>query len=153
MIQYVTEGFDMLLKAFNDEVYLKTLTRLDKLFDEGEALLERVHWEESEGEITSDVDKKVLNEMFRGNHITLFSCIFRKAKIEAVNRSEAWFDSTNSQLITAMEQRCEIQPVIGLHRRLDTLGKSRNTRQIGLPTSPPYLSSSFHIPTISRAST
>lgn len=62
----------MLLRAFNDEVYLKTLTRLDKLFDEAEALLERVHWEESEGEITSDVDKKVLNEMFRGNYNIIF---------------------------------------------------------------------------------
>ncbi|KAM6493777.1 hypothetical protein JOM56_010138 [Amanita muscaria] len=45
---YETEGFDMLLKAFNDTKYLETLTGLDKLFDEGEAVLESVDWDEAE---------------------------------------------------------------------------------------------------------
>ncbi|KAJ3514137.1 hypothetical protein NLJ89_g2546 [Agrocybe chaxingu] len=42
-------GFEMLVKAFNDAKFLETLTGLDKLFDEGEAALESVEWEE-EGE-------------------------------------------------------------------------------------------------------
>jgi len=45
---YEKEGFDMLLKAFNDTKYLESLTGLDKLFDEGEAALESVDWEEAE---------------------------------------------------------------------------------------------------------
>lgn len=39
----------MLLRAFNDQKYLETLTGLDKLFDEGEAILESVDWEEEDG--------------------------------------------------------------------------------------------------------
>lgn len=46
---YETEGFDMMLKAFNDAKYLEKLTGLDKLFDESEKALESVDWEE-EGE-------------------------------------------------------------------------------------------------------
>ena len=46
---YEHEGFDMLLKAFNDTKYLEGLTGLDKLFDEGEAALESVDWDEGEG--------------------------------------------------------------------------------------------------------
>lgn len=41
----------MLIKAFNDQKYLETLTGLDKLFEEGEAALESIDWEEDgEGE-------------------------------------------------------------------------------------------------------
>ncbi|KAG6826696.1 hypothetical protein H0H92_014812 [Tricholoma furcatifolium] len=43
---YEKEGFDMMLKAFNDPKYLPELTGLDKLYDEGEAALENVDWEE-----------------------------------------------------------------------------------------------------------
>jgi len=46
---YEQEGFAMLLKVFNDTKYLEQLTGLDKLFDEGEAALERVDWDEGEG--------------------------------------------------------------------------------------------------------
>ncbi len=46
---YEKEGFEMLVKAFNDVKYLESLTGLDKLFSEGEAALEAVDWEE-EGE-------------------------------------------------------------------------------------------------------
>ena len=45
---YEKDGFDMLLKAFNDTQYLECLTGLDKLFDEGEAVLESVDWDEGE---------------------------------------------------------------------------------------------------------
>jgi ubiquitin-like modifier-activating enzyme ATG7 len=40
----------MLLKAFNDQKYLETLTGLDKLYDEGEAALESVDWDEDDDE-------------------------------------------------------------------------------------------------------
>ena len=40
----------MLLKAFNDHKYLETLTGLDKLYDEGEAALEAVDWDDDEGD-------------------------------------------------------------------------------------------------------
>lgn len=43
---YETEGFEMMIKAFNDAKYLESLTGLDKLFDEGEAALEKVDWDE-----------------------------------------------------------------------------------------------------------
>ncbi|GLB36667.1 putative E1-like protein-activating [Lyophyllum shimeji] len=43
---YEKEGFEMMLKAFNDSKYLPTLTGLDKLYDEGEAVLESVDWDE-----------------------------------------------------------------------------------------------------------
>ncbi|THH32938.1 hypothetical protein EUX98_g1274 [Antrodiella citrinella] len=42
---YEKKGFDMMLKAFNDQGYLEKLTGLDKLYDEGEAALENVDWE------------------------------------------------------------------------------------------------------------
>lgn len=47
---YETEGFDMLLKAFNDQKFLEKLTGLDKLFAEGEAALESEDWDEDDGE-------------------------------------------------------------------------------------------------------
>jgi hypothetical protein len=48
---YEKEGFDMLLKVFNDQTYLEKLSGLDKLAEEGEAALEAVDWdEEGEGE-------------------------------------------------------------------------------------------------------
>ena len=37
---YETQGFEMLLKAFNDQGYLEQLTGLDKLYAEGDAALE-----------------------------------------------------------------------------------------------------------------
>jgi ubiquitin-like modifier-activating enzyme ATG7 len=43
---YESDGFNMLLKAFNDKKYLETLTGLDKLYDEGEAVLEAINWDE-----------------------------------------------------------------------------------------------------------
>ncbi|KAH9990024.1 E1-like protein-activating [Russula vinacea] len=46
---YETEGFAMLLKAFNETGFLESLTGLDKLHAEGEQALEAVDWEE-EGE-------------------------------------------------------------------------------------------------------
>lgn len=46
---YETEGFVMLLKAFNESGFLENLTGLDKLHAEGEQALEAVDWDE-EGE-------------------------------------------------------------------------------------------------------
>jgi ubiquitin-like modifier-activating enzyme ATG7 len=40
----------MMLKAFNDRKYLETLTGLDKLYDEGEAALESVDWDQDDDE-------------------------------------------------------------------------------------------------------
>ena len=40
----------MLLKAFNEQKFLEELTGLDKLYDEGEAALEAVGWNDDEGE-------------------------------------------------------------------------------------------------------
>ena len=37
---YETEGFDMLLKAFNDTEFLPELTGLSKLYEETQAALE-----------------------------------------------------------------------------------------------------------------
>jgi len=37
---YEKQRFDMLLQAFNDVKYLETLTGLDKLYNEGEAMLD-----------------------------------------------------------------------------------------------------------------
>ncbi|EGO00864.1 autophagy-related protein [Serpula lacrymans var. lacrymans S7.3] len=45
---YEENGFDMLLKAFNEPGYLEFLTGLDKLYDEGDAALESVDWDEEE---------------------------------------------------------------------------------------------------------
>jgi ubiquitin-like modifier-activating enzyme ATG7 len=38
----------MMLKAFNETGYLEALTGLDKLYDQGEAALEDVDWDEEE---------------------------------------------------------------------------------------------------------
>lgn len=43
---YETHGFEMLLKAFNEQKYLETLTGLDKLYAEGEAAFESVDWDD-----------------------------------------------------------------------------------------------------------
>ncbi|KAF8513191.1 hypothetical protein JB92DRAFT_2924654 [Gautieria morchelliformis] len=45
---YETQGFDMLLKAFNESGYLEKLTGLDQLHNEGEAALESVDWDEDD---------------------------------------------------------------------------------------------------------
>ncbi|PWN43344.1 putative APG7-component of the autophagic system [Ceraceosorus guamensis] len=47
---YRKDGFDMLLKAFNDEVYLEKITGLDKLKAETEALDADLDWSGSEAE-------------------------------------------------------------------------------------------------------
>lgn len=44
----------MLLEAFNDTKYLEKLTGLDKLFDEGEAALESIDWDDDGEEIGDD---------------------------------------------------------------------------------------------------
>jgi ubiquitin-like modifier-activating enzyme ATG7 len=41
----------MLLQAFNEQGYLEKLTGLDKLYDEGEAALEAVDWDEDDDEM------------------------------------------------------------------------------------------------------
>lgn len=46
---YEKEGFDMMLKAFNEPKYLETLTGLDKLYEEGQAALDNVDWDVDEG--------------------------------------------------------------------------------------------------------
>ncbi|KAF8839254.1 E1-like protein-activating [Paxillus ammoniavirescens] len=47
---YEEQGFPMLLKAFNETGYLEGLTGLDKLYDEGDAALESVDWEDEDGD-------------------------------------------------------------------------------------------------------
>ncbi|KIP07781.1 hypothetical protein PHLGIDRAFT_29879 [Phlebiopsis gigantea 11061_1 CR5-6] len=42
---YEAQGFDVLLRAFNEPKFLETLTGLDQLYSEGEAALESVDWE------------------------------------------------------------------------------------------------------------
>ncbi|KAL4263206.1 Ubiquitin-like modifier-activating enzyme ATG7 [Pleurotus pulmonarius] len=51
---YEKEGFEMMLKAFNEPKYLETLTGLDKLYEEGQAALDNVDWEVDEGEGSGD---------------------------------------------------------------------------------------------------
>ncbi|KAJ3984434.1 hypothetical protein F5890DRAFT_1517061 [Lentinula detonsa] len=46
---YESQGFDMMLNAFNDPKYLERLTGLDKLYEDGEKALEDVDWVEEEG--------------------------------------------------------------------------------------------------------
>jgi ubiquitin-like modifier-activating enzyme ATG7 len=46
---YEKDGFDMLLKVFNDQKYLEEVAGLDKLKEEGEAALEAVDWDEDDG--------------------------------------------------------------------------------------------------------
>jgi ubiquitin-like modifier-activating enzyme ATG7 len=49
---YETQGFAMMLQVFDEPRYLEKLTRLDKLYDDGEAALETVDWdEEDEGDM------------------------------------------------------------------------------------------------------
>ncbi|KIK68841.1 hypothetical protein GYMLUDRAFT_34831 [Collybiopsis luxurians FD-317 M1] len=43
---YESQGFDMMLNAFNDPKYLERLTGLDKLYEDGEKALEDVEWVE-----------------------------------------------------------------------------------------------------------
>lgn len=38
----------MLLRAFNETEFLQSLTGLDKLYDEGEAAMENVDWEDED---------------------------------------------------------------------------------------------------------
>ncbi|KAH7920336.1 E1-like protein-activating [Leucogyrophana mollusca] len=45
---YEEQGFDVLLKAFNEPGYLETLTGLDKLYNEGDAAMESVDWDEED---------------------------------------------------------------------------------------------------------
>jgi ubiquitin-like modifier-activating enzyme ATG7 len=45
---YEKEGFDMLLKAFYDLKYLPALTGLNELYEEGEAALESVEWDDED---------------------------------------------------------------------------------------------------------
>jgi ubiquitin-like modifier-activating enzyme ATG7 len=45
---YEEQGFEMLLTAFNEPGYLESLTGLDELYNEGDAALESVDWEDSE---------------------------------------------------------------------------------------------------------
>jgi ubiquitin-like modifier-activating enzyme ATG7 len=45
---YETRGFEMMLQAFNQPGYLEKLTGLDKLYDEGEAALDTVDWDEDD---------------------------------------------------------------------------------------------------------
>jgi ubiquitin-like modifier-activating enzyme ATG7 len=48
--EYKKEGFQMLLRAFNDSDYLEKLTGLDELHRESEAIMDDVDWDEgSEG--------------------------------------------------------------------------------------------------------
>lgn len=47
---YEEQGFDMLLNAFNEPGFLEKLTGLDKLYNEGDAAMESVDWEEEEEE-------------------------------------------------------------------------------------------------------
>ena len=42
---YEKEGFDMLLRAFNETGYLEKLTGLDQLYAEGQDALDKVDWE------------------------------------------------------------------------------------------------------------
>jgi ubiquitin-like modifier-activating enzyme ATG7 len=45
---YEEQGFDMLLKAFNEPGFLEKLTGLDELYNEGDAAMESVDWEEED---------------------------------------------------------------------------------------------------------
>jgi ubiquitin-like modifier-activating enzyme ATG7 len=47
---YEKDGVEMMLRVFNEPGYLEALTGLDKLYDEGEAALEDVDWDEEEDE-------------------------------------------------------------------------------------------------------
>jgi len=47
---YETQGFEMLLQAFNEQGFLEKLTGLDQLHKEGEAAFESVDWDEDADE-------------------------------------------------------------------------------------------------------
>jgi ubiquitin-like modifier-activating enzyme ATG7 len=47
---YKTQGFDMLLKVFDDPKYLEQRTGLDKLYLESEAAMESLDWDEEDEE-------------------------------------------------------------------------------------------------------
>lgn len=47
---YEQEGFEMLLKAFDDAKYLERVTGLDKLEEETEGVMEGLDWDEEEEE-------------------------------------------------------------------------------------------------------
>lgn len=47
---YEKDGFDMLLKVFNDQKYLEEIAGLDKMKEEGEAAMEAVDWDEGSGD-------------------------------------------------------------------------------------------------------
>lgn len=52
MIQrYQEEGFEMLLRAFNDATELERITGLDKLASETENAMESLDWEEDEDDM------------------------------------------------------------------------------------------------------
>jgi len=51
---YETEGFPMLLRAFNEEAYLEQLTGLDKLYEEAQAALADNDWAEERGNSDED---------------------------------------------------------------------------------------------------
>jgi ubiquitin-like modifier-activating enzyme ATG7 len=52
---YKQDGFAMLLRAFNEDKFLEQLTGLDKLYEEGEAALEQVDWDESDAESEASI--------------------------------------------------------------------------------------------------
>ncbi|KAG1871833.1 hypothetical protein DFJ58DRAFT_762532 [Suillus subalutaceus] len=47
---YEEQGFNMLLKAFNEPGFLEKLTGLDELYNEGDAAMESVDWDEEDEE-------------------------------------------------------------------------------------------------------
>ena len=47
---YRKDGFDMLLRVFNETDYLEKLTGLDKLHRESQAVLDSLEWEEGSDE-------------------------------------------------------------------------------------------------------
>ena len=49
---YEEQGFDMMLKAFNETGYLEKLTGLDQLYEQGEGALESVDWDEEDEDDT-----------------------------------------------------------------------------------------------------
>ena len=54
MRAYETDGYDMLAQAFEDAKFLERLTGLDKLCDEGEAMMDSIDWDEDDDEEASD---------------------------------------------------------------------------------------------------
>ena len=69
----------MLLKPFNNQKYFETLMGLDKLFEEGEALLDSVDWEEEgEGEdvfVMEECAQRDLSGCKEERKVTAFRCI------------------------------------------------------------------------------